>query len=390
VQFSRNNTFTQVVSTWTASGLNYTPTSDLPLSLPLFWRVRANGANGPGAWSDFAIYTTGNPPGILSLLSPASNALVSNYTPLLDWSDARSSQEAASFDHYVLQIADNAGSSNPLVIQTRAGEISNSSAAPATALPANTKYSWRVQACNTKTECSAWSATRTFRTALPVPVGLAADGSIQDLRPNLSWGMPAYPLPNATGYALQFSKNNTFTQVVSIWTATGANYTPSSDLPRNLTLYWRVRANGANGSSAWSGFRTYATGNPPSIPAQTAPANNALTTNYTLLLDWSNSTVPLGPAAFDHYQLQVNNTSDFTSPLIDLPVPAPATNSSFTPATALTSNTKYSWRMQACNTSADKSGHKRLASVLAPQSWLEHASLPSPNNNQLFGAGLPE
>src|SRR5664280_2687808 len=88
--------------------------------------------------------------------------------------------------------------------------------------------------------------------------------------------MPAYLLPNATGYALQFSKNNTFTQVVSIWTATGANYTPSSDLPRNLTLYWRVRANGANGSSAWSGFGTYATGNPPSIPAQTAPANNAL------------------------------------------------------------------------------------------------------------------
>jgi hypothetical protein len=31
---------------------SFTPTVDLPLGKVLDWRVRANGANGPGAWSE--------------------------------------------------------------------------------------------------------------------------------------------------------------------------------------------------------------------------------------------------------------------------------------------------------------------------------------------------
>ena len=294
LQVSRNNTFTQVVQTGTTASMNYIPTSDLPRNAALFWHVHANGANGPSVWSDFSTYGTGNPPSTPSLLAPPSNTLVGSYTPMLDWSDTLIPSGAASFNHYVLQIADNAGFSDPLMIQTKTGEISNSSGAPTTALPSNTTWYWHVQACNTIAECSSWSSVRTFRTALPAPVGLAADGSVQDLRPNLSWAMPAYPFPNATGYSLQVSKNSTFTQIVSTWTVTRANYTPSSDLPRSLTLYWHVRASGANGPGAWSDFGTYTTGNPPSIPALTAPANNALTTNYTPLLEWSNFLCPPG------------------------------------------------------------------------------------------------
>ncbi|MGD0752107.1 MAG: hypothetical protein ABSA23_11935 [Anaerolineales bacterium] len=353
VQFSRNNIFTQVISTWTATGMNYIPTSSLPRNLTLYWRVRANGANGPDAWSDFSTYATGNPPSTPSLLTPASNALTINYTPLLDWSDTSIPQGAAAFDHYVLQVDDNAEFSSPFVTKTLIGQIHNSSTPPATTLLPNTTYSWRVQACNTSAECSAWSSVRTFRTALPAPLGLSADGSTQDLRPNLTWNMPTYPLPNATSYNVQFSKNNIFTQVVSTWTATGMNYIPTSSLPRNLTLYWHVRANGANGPGAWSDFSTYTTGNPPSTPSLLAPPSNTLVSSYTPLLDWSDTSIPQGAAAFDHYVLQIAVHASFSSPILTQNGYGQTYNSSGAPATALPSNTTWYWHVQACNTNAE-------------------------------------
>ncbi|MGD0879085.1 MAG: hypothetical protein ABSA01_13195 [Anaerolineales bacterium] len=47
----------------------------------------------------------------------------------------------------------------------------------------------------------------------------------------------------------------------------------------------------------------------------------------------------LGAYAFDQYLLQVNNTSDFSSLLINQFIDAAVTNSSFTPISALASNT---------------------------------------------------
>jgi hypothetical protein len=96
--------------------------------------------------------------------------------------------------------------------------------------------------------------------------------------------MSSYPNQIATGYTVQVSKNNTFTQIVATGSATPMNYTPTADLPHGLTLYWHVRANGANGPSAWSGFDTYITGTPPGTPTLSAPASNALVTSYTPLL----------------------------------------------------------------------------------------------------------
>ena len=97
--------------------MNYIPTSDLPRNSPLYWHVRANGTNGPSAWSDFGTYTTGNPPSTPSLLAPPSNTLVGSYTPCWTGLTRLFPREPHSFNHYVLQIADNAGFSNPLMTQ---------------------------------------------------------------------------------------------------------------------------------------------------------------------------------------------------------------------------------------------------------------------------------
>jgi hypothetical protein len=41
-----------------ASGTSYVPTKDLPLCKVLYWRVRAEGANGPSLWSQTFSFST--------------------------------------------------------------------------------------------------------------------------------------------------------------------------------------------------------------------------------------------------------------------------------------------------------------------------------------------
>src|SRR6185369_12704498 len=99
-----------------------------------------------------------------------------------------------------------------------------------------------------------------------------------------------------TGYTLQISKVATFASIVltgNVTTAT-STFTPTADLPASTVLFWRVKANGPNGPSAWSAVRSITTGNPPTVPMLLLPAVNALTTDFTPRLDWSTSTVPVG------------------------------------------------------------------------------------------------
>jgi hypothetical protein len=51
LQIARNNTFKTIVKTVTVVKSTYTPTINLPLAT-LWWRVRANGSNGPSSWSE--------------------------------------------------------------------------------------------------------------------------------------------------------------------------------------------------------------------------------------------------------------------------------------------------------------------------------------------------
>jgi hypothetical protein len=50
IQVSKNNTFTSIVLNVTVVPSTYTPVVNLPVGT-LFWRVKANGVNGPSLWS---------------------------------------------------------------------------------------------------------------------------------------------------------------------------------------------------------------------------------------------------------------------------------------------------------------------------------------------------
>jgi len=50
IQVSTNNTFTLLVVNATVTPSTYSSTVNLPVGT-LYWRVRANGLNGPSLWS---------------------------------------------------------------------------------------------------------------------------------------------------------------------------------------------------------------------------------------------------------------------------------------------------------------------------------------------------
>jgi hypothetical protein len=77
---------------------------------------------------------------------------------------------------------------------------------------------------------------------------LPADaGYAMSLRPTFDWN----DVTDAGSYFVQVSKNAAFTQIVASGNAINSTYVPVRDLPKNITLYWRVKANGAADSSDW-------------------------------------------------------------------------------------------------------------------------------------------
>lgn len=168
----------------------------------------------------------------------------------------------------------------------------------------------------------------------------------------------------ATQYALQVSKNTSFTVLVINRVVVSSSYT--ANLPPGLMLYWRVRRNGG----AWSVVRSFITANPPSRPVLLLPANNILTSNYTPHLDWKDSTLPAN-TAFLKYELQLSaNDSSFTNLPTTVAITGLPTDSTYTPGTNLTSGTKYFWRVRSYNTDGQYSNWSAVRSfrtvILAP------------------------
>ena len=175
------------------------------------------------------------------------------------------------------------------------------------------------------------------------------------LRPNFDWG----DVSGATSYTIQISKSAAFVSgkkkklntIIHSATTVSSNYTPAIDLPVGSLLYWRVIANGTNRPSEWSEARSFTTANPPSAPILSFPANTALIYDYSPLLTWSQLSVPTG-TAFDHYQLQLDDDANFSSPVIDTSLSS-LTTTQYQVSSALPDNSTFYWRVYAFNTDGE-------------------------------------
>jgi len=245
LQISRYANFSTVLLVRSATLSQYAFASDLPRNTLLYWRVRTEAVNGPSQWSEVWDFKTGNSPGIPTLLSPASNALITNYQPRLDWANV-TIPVLTSLDHYQIQIATDSGFGTIFLDRNAA----SSEFTPDIQLNPNVKYYWRVRAYNTVGHYSSWSAVRYFRTAmLPPQLSIPENNaSSTNLRPVFNWQMTF----GATSYIIQVSRYSTFSINLVSAQVLSPTYTPAINLPSGVVLYWRVRANGPNGPSLWS------------------------------------------------------------------------------------------------------------------------------------------
>jgi hypothetical protein len=291
---------------------------------------------------DVSIYQCVGTPAIPTLQAPANNALTTDYTPLLNWSDA-----TPALHHYQVQIATD--SSFTALVYDENNLPTSEFTVPAELTP-NTTYYWHVRAFNAIDGSLGWSLVRTFRTALTPPTLVSPVDTFvsKELRPAFDWSDVA----TATGYTIQISKNTAFTQIVHTGNPVTSFYTPTVDLPRNTPLYWRVLSKGANGPSLYSGYRSFTTpATPPPTPSLLLPASNALVTDYTPAFTWKIGTLPVG-TFLQNYILQVDDNADFSSPEVN---DSSSVTPTFTPGTDLATNVKFYWRVRAVNTLGEMS-----------------------------------
>ena len=355
IQISKNITFTQLVSSTTVNGATnstYTPTANLAAKTTMYWRVRAKlTATTYSGWSDIWSFTTANPPPAPLLTAPASNTLVTTTTVLLNWNDV-TMPIGTTFQKYEVQAATNSTFTTDVVFDNAAtSEYTTPVLAP------NTKYYWRVRTYNSLGQYGNWSASRYLRAALSAPNSLTPGtvtppgpaNNIYARRPTFTWGV----VTGATSYKVEVSIASTFATKAINATATTNSYTHTADLAANTTYFWRVKANGANGPSLYSQVRTFITGNPPSIPILSTPANNTLMTTTTPLLDWNSSTAPVG-TTLRGYTLEIATNSTFSPALMGANVGDPTTNYTTLP---LAYGTTYYWHVRSVNTGIDGIGY---------------------------------
>jgi hypothetical protein len=324
----------------TVSASTYTPTVDLKRKVRLYWRVRVSQPY-ISTWVT-SYFTAPNPPYSPAPISPGLNAIVTTFTPKLDWGTSVI-PTGTVFAYYQLQVDDNADYSSPLLDRKETAVAGHAYTFPS-ALAANTVFYWRVRTANTLGQFSMWR-TSAFRTSL-LPPTLLSPAYLEvpnNLRPLLDWN----DVPGATGYGVEVSLYPDFSSKVITLAVTESQYQPQNDLPRNKVLYWRVRTHGT-AISAWS--NSSFTSPNPTDPVKLLSPIGLSYVNNTPTLDWTQTIVPVD-AQFAYYQLQVSK-GDFSILFFETTINNIAQHAfTFTPQNQLDpANGSWHWRVRTANT----------------------------------------
>jgi len=366
IQVATDSGFSSVILDQTQTSTSAAPS--LAVSTTYYWHVRAQNATGNSAYAATRSFTTSPPPAPSSpaLTAPANGASDQSITPTLSWS------AAATATSYRVQVATDAGFG--AVVYDQSG-LTSLSTIPT--LSNGTLYHWHVNASNAG-GTSAYSGTRTFTTIAAVPAAPAAptlatpaDAAVgQALVPTLTWNAST----GATSYRIQVATDAGFvTVVVDQAGLTSTSYAPT--LSGLTTYWWKVNANNAGGTSAYStarSFTTIADGNPepPGVAILVAPADQAVNQAVSsLLLDWN----PVFSAS--SYTVQVSTSPVFASFAVNI---SGIATDSYT-VNGLANGTLYYWRISASN-SFGTGGYSEVSSFTTIAAIPAAPALSSPAN----------
>jgi hypothetical protein len=297
----------------------YTITPDLAGGT-WFWRARTNVDSVFGDWSAGWQFILPVPPSPPTLVSPPNGATISDYSPLLDWSDV------SGADSYQVQVDSNSNFDSP----ERAGTVTSSQFTVTPDLVAGTWY-WRVRTFDNSVYGN-WSVSWNFiLSSLLIPPTLLspANGTtIGDYSPLLDWSDVA----GADSYQVHVDNSSGFSSPDRNRNILASSYTVSPDLAGG-TWYWRVRTYDGSNVSNWSAVWNFIL---PGVPNLLSPANGSTTYDRTPTFDWSDIQNRTS------YRIQVDNNSNFGSPEINWSV-GPST---YTPPSNLPVGLYY-WRVRA-------------------------------------------
>jgi hypothetical protein len=251
LQVGTNLSFTTLVYNDSTIADTQRVAGPFPYGARLLWRISSRNAAGISAFSAPRAFSVMlEPPGTPSLVSPANNALNQPVLPTLRWNGTFLASE------YRLDIAADTLMTNPVLVDTSVVDT-----ARAVRLAPSTAYDWRVIGKNSEGTYGPTSVVRRFTTgnfppAVPAPY-LPVNGDTAASRTPTLWWIAS---PGAYSYRAQVARDNLFQFVVAEDSLLAVNAFAPGLLDPHTTYYWRVRARGAAGSSAYSLIQRFTTG----------------------------------------------------------------------------------------------------------------------------------
>jgi hypothetical protein len=259
----------------------------MPYGARLYWRVRAKVGTLASIYSNPRTFTVMlEPPGMPTLLAPPNNTPDVPVSTTLTWG----SVSLASL--YNLQIAYDTLMSNLMLNDTAVVLPSW----PARLQPSTTFF-WRVRGRNTENTYGPYSGiwhftTGNFAPAIPVPT-FPANGDTGITRTTtLQW----LGSPGASTYRAQIARDSLFGQLLQDDSTIAGTTLTTVPLPSRTTCFWRVRAKGTAGSSAYCTVQRFSTGTYVGVEGN---EEASLPTQYALHQNYPNPFNPATVIAFD-------------------------------------------------------------------------------------------
>jgi hypothetical protein len=300
-----------------------------------------------------------------TLVAPTDNATNQPLTMTLNWR----SIERAGF--YRVQVSTSSEFTSGMVLDDPAVDDTFK---VVTGLAPGTPYYWRVSAGNPDAQ-SGYSTMRTFatQTVAPTLASPASNAVGQPTATTLRW----YRVQSATSYALQVGTDSTFASGLIVNDAAVTDTMRAlSGLLNSTKYYWRVRAKGPGGESAYSARWNFKTVLP--APLLAFPENGANNQQLTVTLRWRKVT------AATSYAVQVASDSTFNSGML-------VNDSTLTDTSRVVLNLAYAttfyWRARSRNGEGASlySTAWNLATSLPPPALVSPANSAS---DQLVGLTL--
>ncbi|HUF10115.1 MAG TPA: hypothetical protein VMO47_12385, partial [Rhodothermales bacterium] len=271
-------------------------------------------------------------PGQIVLELPADASTGVSVTPTFEWfSDALA-------DSYTIEVADDAGFSNIVFLESGITDTTKTLAIP---LANATVYHWRVRGTNGDgpgPDSDTWSFTTiVLPPDEPNLTSPADDATGVSTSPTLEWSA----VSGADTYTVELDDDPAFGSIDRDQTSASTSFSPAV-LAAGTEYHWRVKASNDGGDSGYSS-RSFTTAyDAPGAPSLTAPSDAATNVALQPTLDWD---VASGTVSSYHIQVSTDGFSTFA--VRDSTIAEGTTD--FAPSSPLATSTLYSWRVRAKN-----------------------------------------